>query len=329
MARIVAVIAPSLKPATSGRSSPSASISAATSSASSAKETVSPPVCGGACAAARVGGDHAKPARERVEVGRVRDRNAGPAQAARDEPAVQEQQRPASSPLEVVNVDPVCTDHLPALKRGFHVPSVGAELAPVDPAFAGSFSYGVGAGEQAVLDGEHAGLRPVRSAGLRVDVLDVAARSLGRDDQLSGDLLVREAAREQPEHLDLAGGETRRPLTPARHTVPGGTQDRARGVAVEAAFAHLGANDVRRLLPAPGRPMRPRLRQRLVDIGRREQSRSGCDHPARQPARIAGPVQPLVMLDGDRANRRQRRGERKHPLASGRGASGHARPRTG
>ncbi len=65
----------------------------------------------------------------------------------------------------------------------------------------------------------------------------------------------------------------------------------------------------------PGRPMRPRLRQRLVDIGRREQSRGGCDHPARQPARIAGPVQPLVMLDGDRANRRQRRGERKHPLA--------------
>src|SRR6476646_9153242 len=91
------------------------------------------------------------------------------------------------------------------------VPSVGAELAPVDPAFAGSFLR-VGVGEQAVLDGEQACLRPVRGAGLRIDVLHMAAGGLGRDDQLPRNLLVREAAREQPEHLDLAGGETHRPL---------------------------------------------------------------------------------------------------------------------
>jgi hypothetical protein len=96
----------------------------------------------GVCATARVGRDDAEPARERVQVGRVRDRDAGPAQAARDEPAVQEQKRPAGSPLELVNVDPVCTDHVPVLNHGFHGPSVGAELAPVDPAFAGSFAYG-------------------------------------------------------------------------------------------------------------------------------------------------------------------------------------------
>src|SRR5438874_10537471 len=80
--------------------------------------------------------------------------------------------------------------------------SVGAATHAVDPVFARSLALG----EQAVLDGIHAGLRPVRRPSLRVDVLDVAARRLRRNDQLPRNLLVRETAREQAKHLKLAPG---------------------------------------------------------------------------------------------------------------------------
>src|SRR5688572_15434686 len=58
-----------------------------------------------------------------------------------------------------------------------------------------------GSVEQPVLRGEQAGEGPVRDADLHVDVLDVAAHGLAGDAQLVGDLLVREAAGQQPEHL--------------------------------------------------------------------------------------------------------------------------------
>src|SRR6202012_4604752 len=60
-------------------------------------------------------------------------------------------------------------------------------------------------GEQSVLYREQRGGGPARRAGLGVDVLHVVAGRLRRDDQSPGDLLVRHAARQQDEYLDLAG----------------------------------------------------------------------------------------------------------------------------
>ena len=49
------------------------------------------------------------------------------------------------------------------------------------------------------------------------------------------DLLVREPAREQPQHLDLARGQPRRALAPARNAVAGGAEHGLDGFGVEAA----------------------------------------------------------------------------------------------
>src|ERR1700721_2370604 len=70
------------------------------------------------------------------------------------------------------------------------------------------------AGEQAVLHREQAGGHAAGGADLDVDVLDVIARGLGRDDQTRGDLLTRQPPGQQPQYVDLAGGKPGRSLTP-------------------------------------------------------------------------------------------------------------------
>src|SRR5258705_12114444 len=62
-------------------------------------------------------------------------------------------------------------------------------------------------GQESVLHREQACRGAGRGTDLRVDVLDVVADGLRRDDQARGDLLVRHPAREQSEHLDLARGQ--------------------------------------------------------------------------------------------------------------------------
>ena len=60
--------------------------------------------------------------------------------------------------------------------------------------------------------------RAARRVDLRVDVLDVVADRLRRDRQPLGDLLVRQPAREQPQHLDLARRQPGRALAAAAAT---------------------------------------------------------------------------------------------------------------
>ena len=71
-----------------------------------------------------------------------------------------------------------------------------------------------------------------------------------------GDLLVRQAAREQPQHLDLARGQPGGALAAARDAVAGGAEHRLDRVGVEAARRATSARSSRRRLvgaAAPGR----------------------------------------------------------------------------
>ena len=114
---MVAVIAPSLKPAIRGRSSPSASISAATSSASRSKLT-GPPGVHGPAAAARVRGDHPEVLGQCVHVAGIRDGHARPDRVGGDQAAVQQHERLALALVEVVDVDAVGVNALAVPRRG-------------------------------------------------------------------------------------------------------------------------------------------------------------------------------------------------------------------
>ena len=75
------------------------------------------------------------------------------------------------------------------------------------------------------------GSRPSGGADLGVDVLDVVGDRLRRDHELLGDLLVREPAGEQPQHLDLALGQPGGAFAAARDAVAGGAEHRLDDVA--------------------------------------------------------------------------------------------------
>ena len=90
------------------------------------------------------------------------------------------------------------------LRRLMQRGSDDARRAP--GAIAPSFS------RQTVLVGEEARADARGDVGLRVDVLDVVARRLRRDHESAGDLLARQAARDQPQDVDLAGVSPAGPL---------------------------------------------------------------------------------------------------------------------
>ena len=70
----------------------------------------------------------------------------------------------------------------------------------------------------------------------------------------------------------------------------------------------------RRRPPPSARPVRARLAHRLVGVGRAEDARGLGDRRARQAARVAGAVEALAVLDGDRRERRERLRLAQHPL---------------
>ena len=100
-----------------------------------------------------------------------------------------------------------------------------------------------------------------------------------------GDLLVREPAREQAEHLDLARRQPGRPLAAPGYAMAGGAEHRLDRVGVEAPGADLGAQLGGRLLGRAGRPVRPRLAHRLVGVRRAEDPRRRGDAPAAESPR--------------------------------------------
>ena len=83
------------------------------------------------------------------------------------------------------------------------------------------------------------------------------------------------------QHLDLAAREAGGPLAPALARVAGGAQHRVGGVAVEERRPHARAQLGRRLVGGERGAMRPRLRHRVVRVGRRQ-------HPPGRRQRVAG-----------------------------------------
>src|SRR5207248_8044834 len=102
-------------------------------------------------------------------------------------------------------------------------------------AFASSFGELSVLGDQAVLDGEHAGADAVGRTGLRVDVLDVISCRLRRNDEARGDLLRREPTREQAQDVDLARGEPGGSIASAPDAMPRRREDGLDRVGVEPA----------------------------------------------------------------------------------------------
>ena len=90
-------------------------------------------------------------------------------------------------------------------------------------------------GEQAMLHREHRGRGPAGGVDAGVDVLDLVASRLRRDDQPFGYLLGGQATGEQDEHLDLAGGQAGQGLPAPRQPVPGRLEHGVHGRAVQAA----------------------------------------------------------------------------------------------
>ena len=129
-------------------------------------------------------------------------------------------------------------------------------------------------GEQAVLHREHRGRGPARGADLGVDVLDVIAGRLRRDDQPGGDLLVGQAAGEQDAGPRPRARSARPGLPAPRQPVPGRGQHGLDGVAVQAAGPDLGAAArAAASLGGQARPVRPWLAHRGVRVGGAEDPR--------------------------------------------------------
>src|SRR3954471_2896004 len=92
-----------------------------------------------------------------------------------------------------------------------------------------------------MLHREQAGGGAGRGVDLQVDVLDMVADGLRSDDEVLGDLLVGQAAREVPQDLDLARGQAGWTRATAEDAMTGGAQDRFDRLAVEASGLDLGA----------------------------------------------------------------------------------------
>ena len=126
--RSVAVIAPSLKPAISGRSRPSASISATTSSASRSKLISSPPECA-VLPPPRVSGAITRKCSASVSMcDAYAIGTPVPDRVRRHHAAVQHDQRLALPGLEVVDVDAVGVDLVPSREP----PMLRVSCAPPD-----------------------------------------------------------------------------------------------------------------------------------------------------------------------------------------------------
>ena len=169
--------------------------------------------------------------------------------------------------------------------------------------------------DEPVADGEHGGHRPVRHAGLGVDVLDVVVRRLARDHQPLRDLLAGHAPRHQPQHLDLAGAQPGRPAPAVPAAVPGRAQHGFDGGTVEAPGPDLGPEQDGHLAGRHRRPVRPAFSLGPVRVGDRQDPPGRRQRVPGHPARVAGAVQPLVMLDRHGRERRQLVRGAEHALA--------------
>jgi hypothetical protein len=144
-------------------------------------------------------------------------------------------------------------------------------------------------------------MRAVRRAGLRINVLDVAASGFARDDQFVGDGFRRQAAGEQSQHLEFTLRQSpRSSFTAARDAVAGSLQNRVGGIRVDSTGGDFGAEHTGCLVRGQWTPMASKFPQRVVQVGGAQESPGGADRAPRQASGIAGTVESLMMLNGNR-----------------------------
>lgn len=115
---------------------------------------------------------------------------------------------------------------------------------------------------------------PSGVADLEVNVLHMMLSGTPGDDQPLGDLLVRQAAGQQPQHLDLAVAEPGRPL-PAYSwpLLPSRDDDSGYAVGVEPPGGCFAGEMLCGLFDGAGRPVGPVLGGGLEGVGGREDPR--------------------------------------------------------
>jgi len=168
-----------------------------------------------------------------------------------------------------------------------------------------------------VLEGEERGAGAGAHSDLPVDVDEVGVHGGVGNVQGRRDLLVGLCAGEQPEDLDLAVGQPRRP-GPARaaglRPMPGGGEHGLPRPPVELAVRNLapefgsGGGGLERGPPGAF------FDHRLVDLGGDQQARSQGQRSRREATVIAGAIDPLVVQPGDLAAGAQRRADGQDAL---------------
>ncbi len=125
----------------------------------------------------------------------------------------------------------------------------------------------------------------------------VGDRGLG-DHQRAGDLSVRQAPRDQPQHLDLPRGEPGG-VGGRLHRVPGRGEDGVDGLPVEAPCRHLLAHLRHRRGGGERGAVRAVGDQRGVDVGGRDHPRGDGQLGGAAAAEVAGAVAALVVRARD------------------------------
>jgi hypothetical protein len=122
-----------------------------------------------------------------------------------------------------------------------------------------------------MLHGEQARWRTSRGVDLRVDVLDVVPTVLCEVTSCWAMSLLESPLCQQPEDLDLAVGQARRPVATTRDAVTGGAENRLDCARVQATGVYVFLQCECRLVGCMRRPVWTRLAHRVIGGRRREE----------------------------------------------------------
>ena len=176
---------------------------------------------------------------------------------------------------------------------------------------------GLGVGDQPVPHGEQTRPCAVRDADLRVDVLDVVARpSSARSTSRSAISWFESPSATSRSTSTSRDGEAGGPVTAPPYRWPAARSTASTASPSSRPAVTSARRYGRRLLgrQRAGGAAAARVMARY-DVGGGQDAPPAVIADSPEAARIAGAVEPLVVLDGDRAERREGRREGEHALA--------------
>src|SRR6185437_14585480 len=113
--------------------------------------------------------------------------------------------------------------------------------------------------DQSMAHRKQACLRSVAGLDLSVNVLHMAAGSLGRDEEALRDLFVRKSEGQKSKYLDLASGQAGGMPAPPPDTMAGRLEHGGHGITANPAAHHLGFQLRRSRFGRTGAPVGPGL----------------------------------------------------------------------